>query len=165
MATDRTDISRRNFLRTAAATSLSLIASSSLLTTLSGCGDDDDDEGLVTPRTGERVSVNLNDNGFEALRQVGGILKRNFGSNRNGGRDVIIRRISPTEFRTVSAVCPHKRCDVGAPNETNVVCPCHQAVFSMQAGNFGALLSGPGRSLDSFETAFNAETQILAITF
>ncbi len=155
--------SRRDFLKTTTLGSLALIGHSSLLSTLVGCGQDDSP---TAPRTGERVSVNLNDNGFEPLRAVGGILRRNFGPNRNGGKDVIIRRISPTEFRTVSVVCPHRQCDVGTPNETSVTCPCHQAQFSMQASNFGALLSGPAqRGLDSFETTFNPETQVLTITF
>ncbi|MFQ3607990.1 MAG: Rieske (2Fe-2S) protein, partial [Chloroherpetonaceae bacterium] len=126
------------------------------------CGEDTP----TAPRTGERVPLNLNDPGFEALREVDGILRRNFGSNRNGGRDVIIRRTSQTEFRAVSVVCPHAQCDVGSPNPTSVTCPCHQSQFSMQSGNFGARLSGPApRGLDSFETSFNAETQTLTITF
>jgi len=156
------DASRRNFLKTATLGSLALVGSASILSTLVGCGEDSP----TSPRTGERVPVNLNDSGFEALREVGGILRRNFGGNRNGGKDVIIRRISQTEFRVVSVVCPHKQCDVGSPNQDRVICPCHQATFSMQAGNFGARLSGPApRGLDSFETSFNAETQILTITF
>ncbi len=142
--------------------SLALIGSASLLSTLVGCSEDSP----TSLRTGERVPVNLNDSGFEALREVGGILRRSFGSTRNGGREVIIRRTAQTEFRVVSVVCPHAQCDVGAPNSTTVVCPCHQSTFSMQAGNFGARLSGPApRGLDSFETSFNAETQILTITF
>jgi Rieske Fe-S protein len=155
-------IERREFLKTATLASLSLIGSASLLSMLAGCGEDNP----VSTRTGERVPVNLNEAGFEPLREVGGILRRNFGSNRNGGRDVIIRRTAQTEFRVVSVVCPHKQCDVGAPNQTSVTCHCHQSQFSMQAGNFGAPLSGPARrGLDSFETAFNTETQILTITF
>ncbi len=155
-----TDGSRRDFLKTAALGSLAVVASPSLLTLLTGCGQDSP----TAPRTGERVSVNLNDSGFEALREVGGILRRNFGSNRNGGKDVIIRRISQTEFRAVSVVCPHQQCDVGTPNPTSVTCLCHNSVFSMQAGNFGARLSGPApRGLDSFETSFDPNTQILTI--
>ncbi len=157
-----TDTSRRNFLKTATLGSLALVGSTSLLSTLAGCGEDNP----TSPRTGERVEVNLNENGFEALREVGGILRRNFGSNRNRGKDVIIRRTAQTEFRAVSVVCPHAQCDIGTPNQNSVTCPCHQSMFSMQAGNFGARLSGPApRGLDSFETAFNAETQILTITF
>lgn len=162
MERQATDISRRHFLKTATLGSLALIGSASLLGTLTGCGEDNP----ASTRTGERVPVNLNESGFEALREVGGILRRNFGSNRNGGRDVIIRRITQTEFRAVSVVCPHAQCDVGTPNQTSVTCPCHQSQFSMQSGNFGARLSGPApRGLDSFETTFNAETQTLTITF
>ncbi len=157
-----TDASRRDFLKTATMGSLTLLGSASLLSTLVGCGEDNP----ASSRTGERVPVNLNDSGFEPLREVGGILRRSFGSNRNGGREVIIRRTAQTEFRVVSVVCPHAQCDVGAQNSNTVVCPCHQSTFSMQAGNFGARLSGPApRGLDSFETSFNAETQILTITF
>jgi len=164
MEDQSTDRSRRDFLKTAALSSFALVGSALLLSTLTGCGEGEDNP--TSPRTGERVPVNLNDSGFEALREVGGILRRNFGGNRNGGKDVIIRRISQTEFRVVSVVCPHKQCDVGSPNQDRVICPCHQATFSMQAGNFGARLSGPARrGLDSFETSFNAETQILTITF
>jgi len=164
MEDQSTDRSRRDFLKTAALSSFALVGSASLLSTLTGCGEGEDNP--TSPRTGERVPVNLNDSGFEALREVGGILRRNFGGNRNGGKDVIIRRISQTEFRAVSVVCPHEQCDVGSPNQDRVICPCHQATFSMQAGNFGARLSGPARrGLDSFETSFNAETQILTITF
>lgn len=157
-----TDPSRRDFLKTATLSSLALVSSASLLSTLAGCGDDNP----ASTRTGEKVPLNLNDPDFEALREVDGLLRRNFGSNRNGGRDVIIRRISPTEFRAVSVVCPHAQCDVGTPNQTSVICPCHNSQFSMQASNFGARLSGPAsRGLDSFETSFNADTQILTITF
>ncbi len=157
-----TDASRRDFLKTATLGSLALVGSASLLSTLVGCGEDSS----TAPRTGENVPLNLNDPGVEALREVGGILRRNFGSTRNGGRDVIIRRIAQTEFRAVSVVCPHAQCDVGTPNQTSVTCPCHGSQFSMQASNFGARLNGPApRGLDSFQTAFNPETQILTITF
>ncbi|MGQ9805667.1 MAG: QcrA and Rieske domain-containing protein [Chlorobiales bacterium] len=156
------DASRRDFLKTATLVSLSLIGGTSLLSTLAACGEDSP----TAMRTGERVPVNLSESGFEPLRTVGGILRRNFGNNRNGGKDVIIRRTAQTEFRVVSVVCPHAQCNVGAPNETSVICPCHQSTFSMQAGNFGARLSGPApRGLDSFETAFDAKAQILTITF
>lgn len=156
------DASRRDFLKTAALGSLALVGSSSLLSALVGCGKDNP----TAPRTGERVSINLNESGFEALREVGGILRRNFGSARNGGRDVIIRRIGETEFRTVSVVCPHAGCDVGTPTPTQVECPCHNSVFSLQASNFGARVSGPAaRGLASFETTFDAETQTVTITF
>jgi|YNPMSStandDraft_2_1061718.scaffolds.fasta_scaffold00835_11 Rieske Fe-S protein len=159
-----TDGSRRNFLRTAALGSLAVVASPSLLTILTGCGKDSP----TASRTGERVSLNLNDSGFEALREVNGTLRRNFGSNRNRGKDVIIRRISQTEFRAVSVVCPHQQCDVSTPTptQTSITCPCHNSTFSMQAGNFGARLSGPAsRGLDSFETSFDPNTQILTIIF
>jgi Rieske Fe-S protein len=164
MEDQSTDRSRRDFLKTAALSSFALVGSASILSTLVGCGEDSP----TSPRTGERVTVNLNDSGFEPLREVNGTLRRNFGSNRNGGKDVIIRRISQTEFRAVSVVCPHAQCDVNTPTQaqTSITCPCHQSTFSMQAGNFGARLSGPApRGLDSFETSFNAETQILTITF
>lgn len=158
------DVSRRNFLKTATLGSLAFVGSTSLLSLLAGCDEDEDNPASI--RTGERVSVNLSESGFEPLRTVGGILRRNFGNNRNGGRDVIIRRTAQTEFRVVSVVCPHAQCTVGEPNETSVICPCHQSTFSMQSGNFGARLSGPARrGLDSFETAFDAETQTLTITF
>jgi len=162
MEDQSTDRSRRDFLKTAALGSFALVGSASLLSTLTGCGEDNP----TSSRTGERVPVNLNDSGFEALREVGGTLRRSFGSNRNSGREVIIRRTAQTEFRVVSVVCPHAQCDVGAATQDIVICPCHQSTFSMQAGNFGARLSGPApRGLDSFETSFNAETQILTITF
>lgn len=157
-----TDASRRDFLKTTTLGSLSLIGGASLLSTLAACGEDSP----TSMRTGERVPLNLAEKGFEALGEVGGILRRNFGNTRNSGRDVIIRRTTQTDFRVVSVVCPHAQCDVSAPNQASVTCPCHQSMFSMQAGNFGARLSGPApRGLDSFETAFDAEAQILTITF
>ncbi|MCS6988239.1 MAG: Rieske 2Fe-2S domain-containing protein [Chloroherpetonaceae bacterium] len=162
MKNELTDVSRREFLKTATASALALVGSATLVSALSGCGKDDP----TSSRTGEKVSFNLNESGFEALRTVGGILRRNFGANRNGGRDVIIRRVAETEFRTVSVVCPHAGCDVGTPTQTQVECPCHNSVFSMQASNFGARIGGIApRGLTAFETAFNAETQVVTITF
>lgn len=156
------DASRREFLKTATAGALALIGGASAIATLSSCGKNDP----VSARTGEKVSFSLNDEGFASLRTIGGVARRNFGSARNGGRDVIIRRIGETEFRTVSVVCPHAGCDVGTPTPTQVECPCHNSVFSLQASNFGARVSGPAaRGLASFETTFNAETQTVTITF
>ena len=57
----------------------------------------------------------------------------------------------PTEgtFLAFSAVCTHKGCTVGTVSGDEILCPCHESVFSTEDGS---VVNGPGeRPLDKVD--------------
>jgi Rieske Fe-S protein len=99
-----------------------------------------------------------------ALATVGGAAKRVFGAH-NGGRPVIIVRMTEDEFLVLSSVCTHVGCEVNLPGERHaeILCECHGSVFKADTG---AVVQGPaGAPLRRFESDFEGDSGTLTITF
>jgi Rieske Fe-S protein len=97
-----------------------------------------------------------------ALSEIGGAAKRTFG-HQNGGRPVIIVRLSETDFIAFTSVCTHAGTEINLPSDTeeNFLCPNHKSLFSATTGE---VLKGPANaSLQKFNTIF--ESDVLKILF
>jgi Rieske Fe-S protein len=119
------------------------------------------------PTTGTAITVMGNvatvDVTANNLRAVGGAISETFGTN-NSSSKVIVIRTAAAQFVAFTSVCTHSACEVALPASpgANLVCPCHNSVFS-QAGR---KVSGPAAGdLRTFTTAFNAATNVLTVTF
>jgi len=56
------------------------------------------------------------------------------------GNEILIRRISETEFHAFSSTCPHLGCKVRwEEKENRYFCPCHRGVFNAD----GVAVEGP----------------------
>ena len=99
-----------------------------------------------------------------ALGSVGGAAKRVFGSH-NGGRPVIIVRLSDDDFLAISSVCTHQGCEVNLPGQRHgeILCECHDSVFDRKSG---AVLQGPATApLRRFDAGYREGSGVLTITF
>ncbi len=153
---------RREFLLNIAASLGVALSSSALASLLSSCEND-----TTKPNSsGQKVEFDITTE--PALAQIGGIVKRGFGSN-NGGMPVFIIRTGETSFLVLSSRCTHDGCEVDPPNRTGgrLVCPCHLAEFDPLTGAqtkppSGRSATGP---LQQFTATFDANRNILTITF
>lgn len=99
-----------------------------------------------------------------ALQTVGGAAKRTFGT-QNGGRPVIIVRMTEDDFLVLSSVCTHQACEVNMPGErhTEILCECHGSVFKTDTG---AVLEGPASApLRRFDSDYDDDSGKLTIVF
>lgn len=58
-------------------------------------------------------------------------------------QQVVVTQPSAGEFKAFSAICTHKGCPVKSVKDGNIVCPCHNSLFSIADGS---VISGPARS-------------------
>ena len=158
-------ISRRNFLKVTALTTASVGSGSGLLTILQGCSKKDSNP--VSPSTSTGFTATVTVTNEPTLQNVGGFIRRSFGSSANGGNEVIVMRLSasgPDAFATASVICTHQGCAVNNPSSGTIQCPCHGSVYGAQIGNFAGNISGPApRPLPTFPTSFDGTT--ITITF
>jgi Rieske Fe-S protein len=84
-----------------------------------------------------RVTIDLEDSRYSALRKVGGSMK----ILPEGSFDpVIIVHLSEHDFVAFSSACPHRACEVDLPDADGIVlCPCHNSTFDLH----GRYLGGP----------------------
>ena len=54
--------------------------------------------------------------------------------------EVVVTQPSEGTVKAFTAVCPHQGCLVSTVKENQIVCPCHQSVFSAEDGS---VQSGP----------------------
>ena len=155
--------SRRSFIKVFAF-GVATAGSGALLATIQGCSKNNNAP-TATPSTGQKVTLTLANE--SALQSVGGFIRRSFGSNANGGNDVIIMRLAQSgqdAFASASVICTHQGCSVNNPSSGTTNCPCHGSVFGAQSSNFAKNLSGPAPSpLPTFTTTFDGN--IITITF
>jgi len=133
------------------------------LATLQGCSKNDN--GPTAPSlTGQKITLTLTSE--SALQNVGGFIRRSFGSNANGGKEVIVMRFAQSgqdSFETASVTCTHQGCAVNNPSNGTINCPCHGSVFGAQSSNFAKNLSGPAPSpLPTLTTTFDGTTITIA---
>jgi Rieske Fe-S protein len=156
-------IDRRTFLQFITIGTAAL-GSTAWISTLEGCSKNSNP---ITPPalTGQKISLILANE--PDLQNVGGFIRRSFGSNANGGNEVIVMRFAVSgtgAFATASTICTHQGCAVNNPSGTTITCPCHGSVFGATSNNFATNLSGPAPSpLTTFATAFDGTT--VTITF
>lgn len=153
---------RRQFLLNTAASFGAVLSASALASLLASCESDT----TKPSTTGQQVTVDVAKE--PALATVGGVIKRVFGAN-NGGKPVFIVRTGETSFLVLSSRCSHDGCEVELPQQPggNLVCPCHLAEFDPKTGSqvkppSGRRTTGP---LQRFDASFDAQTNILTITF
>ncbi len=147
------DPHRRTFLRQTAGI---VISGTALAAILAAC------ESTTVSSTGIQATLDIN--AQAALQTVGNSISQTFGQN-NGGRAVILIRSTTTDFIALSSVCTHEQCTVSKPQTAggNIICSCHGAIFSPKDGS---VLGGPApSSLQRFQTAYDATTKVLTITF
>ncbi|GIV51319.1 MAG: hypothetical protein KatS3mg054_0703 [Chloroflexus sp.] len=156
------DRRRGEFLLSAAASIGAVLSASALASLIAGCESDT----TKPSTTGQMVQFDVSTE--PALANVGGVVKRTFGSN-NGGMPVFIVRMGETSFVVLSSRCSHDECEVGLPAQQNgaLVCPCHRAEFDPKTGTQTKPPSGRGPTgpLQRFSATFDPQTNILAITF
>ncbi len=123
----------------------------------------------ITPLTQYPASFNQGKNTLTITYEtesipVGGSIKQTFGINNNG-RPVIITRYNETEFYVLTSVCTHQGCEVNLPAEPkgDLVCPCHNSVFS--SSNGGVKRGPAGAPLRKFSTTFDTKNNVLKIMF
>jgi Rieske Fe-S protein len=151
---------RRSFLKTALASVGLTLSTAAVASLVQGCETDE------TAPTSPSVAVDVNISGIPGLAEPGNIVTRAI-PGVNSGIPVFISRISATTFLVFTTVCTHAGCTVehGAHLGDELLCPCHQSVFSKE----GTVISGPigGGSVSNlprFASAYNPTTQILSIT-
>jgi Rieske Fe-S protein len=155
-------LSRRSFLRVATITTATA-GGGALLTILQGCSKDNSNP--VNTNTGFVATLTLANEA--ALQNVGGFIRRNFGSSANGGNDVIVIRLAASgtdAFGTASVICTHQGCAVNNPSGNTITCPCHGSIYGAQKSDFPNVIQGPApRPLPTFATTFDGTT--ITITF
>ena len=74
--------------------------------------------------------------------------------------NVLVARISETEFIAVSSVCTHAGCAVRFAT-TQISCPCHGSLFALD----GTVTRGPAtRPLTRFSATYDAQTNIVTLS-
>ena len=154
---------RRAFLLNAAASLGVVLSSSALASLLSSCENDT----TKPSTTGQKVEFDVTSE--PALAQVGGIVKRSFGSN-NGGMPVFIVRTGETSFLVLSSRCTHDGHEVDLPQQAGgkLVCGLHFAEYDPRTGAQTKPPSGRSTTtgpLQQFPATFDANRNILTITF
>lgn len=150
------DNSRREFLKSAAASGLTMFCGASFLSCLAACSSDENGVSADSQLTGFKANLTLADE--PALQTVNGFIRRSFGSQANGGKEVFVVRTSDGEFKTASTVCTHEpsRSNIQTPNNGQVECSTHGSRYSLQSSNFGAVINPPAnRGLQTFTTTFS----------
>jgi Rieske Fe-S protein len=152
---DLTAASRREFLKSAASAGLTMIWGASLISCLAACGSDENGVSADSALTGFKANLTLANE--TALQTVGGFIRRSFGSQANGGKEVFVVRTGESEFKTASTVCTHEpsRSNIQTPSNGRVECSTHGSRYSLQSSNFGAVINPPAsRGLQTFVTTF-----------
>jgi nitrite reductase/ring-hydroxylating ferredoxin subunit len=57
------------------------------------------------------------------------------------GKPIIVSQPQEGTFVALTAVCPHKGCEV-KPHGKDLLCPCHASIFTLTGGN----VSGPAKT-------------------
>lgn len=150
------DTERREFLLTATSLLGLGLCLPAVLSVLQGCSS----ESKQPTEPGGTIELDLST--VPELQQVGGAVKKRFGE-RNGGRPVLIIRLSPTEFVVLSTVCTHQGVEVNLPEGNVIRCPAHGSRFATDSGR---VLQGPAmQPLQRFPSQYDPARNVLRITF
>lgn len=96
-------------------------------------------------------TVKLDD--YPVLKQIYGSVKITYDSVSVISGNIIVTRISSTDFVACSDVCPHALCSVSVYDDVTeyLVCPCHNSQFTVD----GTYVSGPAQtSLTPYKVIF-----------
>ena len=136
---------RKDFIKKVAFGGSILFAAPVLLNACSDGNDEViDDE---NNNTNKGIIVDLNSDTFAALKTVGGYAYKG---------EIIIARVSETEYIALSSVCTHQGCTVEyASDSTEIICPCHQSKFTTA----GSVTNGPAlTNLKKYTTKVEGST-------
>lgn len=82
-------------------------------------------------QSGNEKIVDLSSGAFSTLQTVGGFAYKD---------NIIIIRISESQYVALSKICTHQSCTVSFANSANqLVCPCHGSKFDTT----GSVINGP----------------------
>lgn len=98
----------------------------------SACSDGNDDVIKEEENNNSNdIVIDLNNATYSELKTVGGFEYKG---------DIIIARVSETNYIALSSVCTHQGCTVEyASASTEIICPCHQSKFTTA----GSVTNGP----------------------
>lgn len=166
-----TNVDRRSFIKSSLASAGIVACAGSISAMLTSCEDF-----TVKPAEsgfeGFEVDLSL----FPELSDIGGVSFVDVGVN-NGGKPVIVLRLSESECVTITSVCTHDPCVpdprdyMQLPNNADttlniddvVHCACHQSKFKVRSGE---VVQGPAVvPLQSFPCSLNTNTMVLTIQF
>ena len=83
----------------------------------------------------------------------------NVGGNIRVTDEVLLIRISLTQFAAVKTICTHKGCDVDLSGD-KFVCPCHGSEYQLD----GKVTTGPAKSnLKSYDTVYDSDKGTVTI--
>jgi cytochrome b6-f complex iron-sulfur subunit len=142
---------RRTLLRTGLASILAFFGAGTLL---SGCSKEKKPTG--PNGNGDTIDLDLNDANFAALRDVGGAMKVSLAGVTD---PVLVIRTAQDQVSVLSSVCTHAGCEVGLPQNDQIVCPCHDSSFDLD----GSVIQGPAtQALPGYPAVI--QNQIIYIT-
>ncbi len=140
---------RRDFLRTCAHTVAGVVAAGLALPVLQGCEVSE----VLTSDVPSVFDVSTLTADNQALITA---------TNGPQGTPLVIVRRSATQYSTLSLLCTHQGCIVGAPANGELLCPCHGSRYDLT----GAVKNGPAvQPLASYPTAYDAGTGTVKVTF
>ncbi|QGY42165.1 Rieske 2Fe-2S domain-containing protein [Maribellus comscasis] len=134
---------RKEFIKKFAVGGSILLAAPALF---NACSDGNDDV-IDDMDDNDGTTIDLTSSTFANLQTVGGFAYKG---------DIIIIRVSNTQYVALSSVCTHQGCTVEFNStDTAVVCPCHGSAFSTT----GAVTQGPAATnLKSYSVTVNGDT-------
>ena len=114
-----------------------------------------DAEAMVTPDGASCAScLDLADPANAPLTKVGGSRVVAF-----AGKNVLVARVSDSEFIALSAICTHAGCTVRFAGP-QISCPCHGSLFALD----GSVTRGPANQpLAKFAATFDPSTNVVTL--
>jgi cytochrome b6-f complex iron-sulfur subunit len=145
----QTDNARREFLGQCGSALQALLIAGTMGPLLAAC----ESSSSVTPPTGNDIEI-----GVGALDADGKFVV----SDEKGpdGMKILVVRKDAATYLAMSTRCTHQGCEVGAPANNQIVCPCHGSRYDME----GAVIQGPAPApLPRYSATYDASRQILTV--
>lgn len=140
--TNNTKKTRREFLFDSAKTAGVIISGTAIAALINSCSEDSNP--VSGNGTGQKVTLDLDQSQYSALKNVGGTVALG-GGNPSGvpGNGALIYRKSESEFIVLDRTCTHQGCQVNGFNAQGISnCPCHGSQYNTD----GNVVQGPAPS-------------------
>jgi len=151
---------RREFLNVIAHGSICLICVGIASSLVESCSNPEESVADSTvPLTQGDPVINLASE--TGLKNAGSALKKRF-SSINGGRTIIVVRLSDVSFAVYAAQCTHQGGEINLPVSGTMTCPNHGSKFS--ASNGGVLQGPAALSLPHFTATYDSVKNTVTIS-